>query len=486
MKFSLTITIRFLYMLFIILFLTGCLNNNKEKIDNILQEDVKQKPKISQLQKIQERGKLIAATDYNSISYFVYRGQPMGYQYEMLKMFSEYLGVKFEIEVENDLEKCFDLLDKREIDLIAMGLTVTKERSKMIDFTFPHTQTRQVLVQRKPINWRDMKTWDEVEEAMIRNPLELGGKTIHVQKNSSFLKRLEHLSEEIGDTIYIVQDPEMEVEELIKEVADGNIDFTIADEHVAMVNQKYYSNIDVKTPISFPQNVAWAVKKDSDSLRLAINDWLSEYKNSFLCRITYNKYFKNPRSVNIAQSEFHSIKGGKVSEYDAIIKEVSEKYGLDWRLLASLIYQESGFQPDVKSWVGAYGLMQLMPSTAEMYGIDTNSSPREHIIAGVKFLKWIDRQLPKDIDEEERIKFILASYNAGIAHVYDARRLAEKYNKDPNIWQDNVDYYLLNKSKPRFYRDSVVRYGYCRGEEPFNFVNEILERYEHYKNVLEN
>ncbi len=83
------------------------------------------------------------------------------------------------------------------------------------------------------------------------------------------------------------------------------------------------------------------------------------------------------------------------------------------------------------------------------------------------------------------MKFILASYNAGIAHVFDARRLAEKYEKNPNVWANNVDYYLLNKSKPKYYRDSVVKYGYCRGEESYNFVNEILERYEHYKNVLE-
>jgi peptidoglycan lytic transglycosylase F len=99
----------------------------------------------------------------------------------------------------------------------------------------------------------------------------------------------------------------------------------------------------------------------------------------------------------------------------------------------------------------------------------------------------LDENLPQEIsDENERIKFILASYNAGIAHVYDARRLAVKNNKDPNIWTGSVDYFLLNKSKPKFYRDSVVRYGYCRGEEPYNFVIEILDRFNHYKNVLEN
>lgn len=478
-------TMKHIFLLFCFVFLmllTSCLEN-EQKINNIL---IREAPAltISHLNRIEERGKLIAATDYNSISYFVYRGEPMGYQYEMLKLFAGYLGVKLEIVVENDLEKCFDLLNHDQIDLIAMSLTVTKDRSRKIAFSDPYTQTRQVLVQRKPENWRKMKTYDDVEAAMIRNHLELAGKTIVIQKNSSFKQRLHNLSDEIGDTIYIVEDPDREVEELIQAVSSGEIDLTIADEHYALVNEKYYSNIDVNTPVSFTQNVAWAIKPGNDSLRISVNDWLSGHKNTFLSRVLYNKYFKNPRSVNIAQSEFHSITGGKISKYDDIIKRVSEKYNIDWRLLASLIYQESGFKPDARSWVGAFGLMQLMPSTASIYGIDSTSSLEEQITAGVKYLNWIDQHLPEDIDEEERIKFILASYNAGIAHVFDARRLAEKNEKDPNLWTDHVDFFLLNKSKPKYYRDSVVKYGYCRGEEPFNFVNEILERFEHYKNVL--
>ncbi len=475
----------FLILAVFLLLLSSCLNNNEERINEIVKQD-SIKIEKTHFEEILERKKLIAITDYNSTSYFVYRGEPMGYQYELLKLLADELDVKLEIIVENDLNKSFEMLDREEADLIAMGLTVTKDRNKEVDFTEDIMQTRQVLVQRKPKNWRKMQTWGDVEANLIRNPLELAGDTIHVQKNSSFSQRLHNLSDEIGDTIIIIEDPEMEVEDLIRQVAEGKIDYTVADEHVARVNEKYYPNIDVRTPLSFPQKLAWAVKEGNDSLRRVTNVWLKEYKDSFLARVTYNKYFRNPRSVNIAQSEYHSIKGGKISRYDEVIKEVSEKYGLDWRLLASLIYQESNFQPNARSWMGAFGLMQLMPSTAAMYGIDSTSSPAEQIAAGVKFLRWIDENLPEEItDDKERLKFILASYNAGIAHVFDARRLAEKNEKDPNVWTENVDYYLLNKSKPKYYRDSVVKYGYCRGEEPYNFVNEILERYEHYKNVLD-
>jgi membrane-bound lytic murein transglycosylase F len=129
--------------------------------------------------------------------------------------------------------------------------------------------------------------------------------------------------------------------------------------------------------------------------------------------------------------------------------------------------------------------MQMMPATAKLLGIDSTASEFEQLEAGILYLKILDRELPDEIsDPDERIKFILGAYNLGIAHVFDARRLAEKNGKDPNVWSGHVDYYILNKSNPAYYRDSVVRYGYARGEETYNFVLEVLDRFEHYKNVV--
>ncbi len=471
--------------LLILILLSSCLEDHDGKMDRIL-DDTSVTGK-SRYERIMERGKIIAVTDYNSTNYFIYRGEPMGYEFEKLKMFAEYLGVNLEIKIENNLEKSFEALEDEEIDLIATGLTVTKIRREAVDFTEPHTTTRQMLVQRLPENWRKMRTWDDIEEKLIRNPLELENETIYIQKGSIFRNRLNNLANEIGGQIIVIESEDKEMEQLIEAVARGEIDYTVADEHVAKVNEKYYSNIDVKTPVSFEQNLAWAVKKGSDSLMTVLNNWLDDFNKSITSRYIYDKYFNNPRSVHRAKSEFHSVNGGKISRYDDIIKEISERYNIDWRLLASLIYQESQFHPEVKSWAGAFGLMQLMPTTAEIYGVDSTSSAREQIEAGVRFLKSLDAQLPDDItDTTERLKFVLASYNVGIAHIFDARRLANKHGRDPNMWTNHVDYYILNKSDPKYYRDSVVRYGYARGEETYNFVREILDRYEHYKNVIEN
>lgn len=472
------------FLLSAIVILTGsCLRNNSQKIDNILSDDP---ANIRfRLHEIQERGKLVAVCDFNPTDYFVYRGELMGYQYERLKIFADFLGVDLEIKVIHDLNRAFRELNDDKVDLVAMGLTITKERSKKVRFANPFMETRQMLVQHKPKNWRKMSTWDEIERNLIRNPLDLAGKTIYVQSGSVYLNRLKNLSEEIGGQIEIVEDEERGVEQLIDAVAKGEIEFTICDENLALLYEKYYPDIDVKTPVSFPQNVAWAVKKSSDSLLMAINYWQGEFNKTLTSRYLFDKYFNNPVYGYSAKSEFINSNGSRISEYDDLIKDIGTKYELDWRLLASLIYQESQFHPEVKSWSGAFGLMQLMPNTAAIYGVDSASSAADQIEAGVKYIRALDKELPEDIsDPEERIKFILASYNMGIAHVYDARRLAEKNGRDPNIWKNNVDYYILNKSNPKYYQDSVVRYGYARGEETFNFVREVLERYEHYKNVI--
>ena len=456
-------------------------------------EEVKTEPEVvvekSQdllLNRILREKKIVATTDYNSTNYFVYRGEPMGYQFELLKSFADYLGVKAEIKIINSLDESFECVNTGKCDLVALGLTVTKERSKIIDLTSPLMQTRQVLIQRKPEKWRKMRTWDEIESHLIRNPLELAGKTIYIQKGAIYSQRLKNLSDEIGANIPVVEHPDASVEELITMVAQGKIDYTVCDEHIALVNSKYYQDIDAKTAISFPQNIAWGIKKNEKGLLDTINAWIASYNRTNDYAYLYNKYFKHTRSINFANNNYASENNNsKISPFDVYIKEYSKNINWDWRLLASLIYQESRFYPQAKSWAGAFGLMQLMPHNAEKYGIDSTSSPKDQISAGVKFIKLLDKQFEEKIpDKTERTKFVLASYNAGIAHVYDARRLAEKYNKNPDIWTDNVDYYLLNKSKPEFYTDSVVRYGYCRGKEPFNFVNDIMERYDHYKNAV--
>jgi len=438
------------------------------------------------LDKIIERDTLIAIIDNSSTSFFIYKGQPMGFEYELLKLLSKELGVNLRLIQTTSIEGAFRMLNKGEGDIIAYNLTVTTERKKIVKFTKSQYTTRQVLVQRKPENWRSMKL-HEIDAQLIRNQVDLIGKEVYVRNSSSYLHRLEHLSEEIGGEILIIEESEdADTEALIRRVASGDIDYTIADEDVALINTAYYPNLDVETPVSFPQRIAWAIRKNANELESRIDNWLTELQREPTYNVIYKKYFENPRVALLrARSDYSSIQGGHISEYDDLIKQWADSIGWDWKLLASQIYQESKFDPQAVSWAGAKGLMQLVDGTASEYGVRNPFNPAQSIRAGVRYLMFIDRFWSRYIsDPEEKIKFVLASYNVGLGHVIDAQRLARKYGDKVDTWDNNVAYYLLHKSNPKYYKDEVVESGYCKGEEPVTYVNEILTRYTIYQQLV--
>ena len=441
--------------------------------------------KKNELTRIMRSGRLRAVVDYNSTNYFVYRGKPMGFKYELLRLLADDMGLELEISVSNNLRETFEGLNSNQYDLVAKNLTVTKKRDETMEFTIPLEQTRQVLVQRKPKNWQNMPAL-AVEDSLIRNQLDLAGKKVHVQKNTAYYRRLINLSDEIGEEIIIVEDSGNGVEQLISMVANGKIDYTVCDENVAKVNQSYFPNLDVATPVSFPQNIAWAVRNDSGEWLKYLNNWIRNIKKTATYNILYRKYFENSRSGPMMASDYHSAGGGKISPYDNLIKAAAKEANLDWRFVAAVIYRESRFNAHAESWAGAYGLMQVMPGSADLFRINDYEEPEENIKVGVRLLKWLDEKFAAEIpDSTERIKFTLASYNVGLGHVKDAQRLAKKYDKDPTVWKNNVDYFLLNKSASKFFTDPVVRWGYCRGEEPYQYVNKVLTTYRHYRNIIE-
>ncbi|MBB6460732.1 MltF family protein [Flammeovirga kamogawensis] len=441
------------------------------------------------LPEIKERGHLKALTAYSSTSYFIYKGQSMGYEYELLKKLSEDLNLDLKLHVIKNIDSLSLSLKDGTGDLIAYGLAITKDRQENIDFTTPLMQVKQVLIQKKPSNWRKIPK-HKTDAQLIRNVVDLADKEVHVRENTPYHLRLNNLETETGENINIVfADKNTSTEELIRKVSIGEIPYTVADENIAKVNSTYYSNIDYETAMSFPQRIAWATRKQSPELRKVVSHWLDSMKNTTDFYVIYNKYFKNVRAQHkrFDSKYFSSVEHrGLLSKYDEIIKENAKAIDWDWLLLSSLIYQESKFEPHAKSWVGAVGLMQLMPATAKQYGAHNPRDPRQNIRAGSKYLKWLDGFWKEIEDPNERLKFVLASYNTGQGHVQDAQRLAKKYKHDPTIWDGNVEKYLLLKSRKSYYRDEVVRFGYARGSEPVHYVQSILARYKSYDELLRN
>jgi membrane-bound lytic murein transglycosylase F len=436
------------------------------------------------LDAIRKRGKLVAITDFNSTDYFIYRGEPMGFNYELLKSFSDFIGIDLEIIAENSIDRAIQMVNAGEADLLAFGLTPVSSGKGDIVFTDPVDETRQVLVQRKPHNWNKL-TNASVEKRLIRDGKDLAEKTIYVQENSAHAERLAEMGKMTGKGMNIIPVP-YESEKLIQHVANGEIDYTVCDENVAIVNATYYQDLDVSTPVSSSQGLSWGVRKEnSEQLLGELNRWISVYRNTSSYALLHAKYFRNSRSSTIVKSDYYSLNTGRVSKYDDLIRKSSESLNWDWRLLASLICQESQFKADVVSLRGAYGLMQIMPVTGRNFGIDITASPENNLKAGILYINWLysifDTRIP---DEKERLLFVLASYNAGPGHVLDAMRLAEKNGMDPQKWEGSVAVWLLKKAEPQYYRDSVVKNGYFRGKESVKFVSEVLDRFEHYKNII--
>ncbi len=448
-----------------------------------IQESLLPEDTLTALEHLMEKGTLVAVTNCEDFNYKMFKGHPSGFQYDLLKDFCKMFDLRLEMKVNDNLDSCFMLLDSGEADVVATGVGLTKELREQYGLTDPIFTSQSILVQRMPKNWSKMSTDNEVENQLLRSPFDLAGKTIHVSRGNHAAKVLENLSEEIGKRIYVVECDTLNDFELINAVCDGKIDYTVVDDYIATAGCYGLKGLDTKLVVGVEHPIGYVVKShDADSSLLKVfNDWIDKAEQKQL-RIVMTRYVKNRRLFAQSPEEAN----GHISPFDKAIKKTAAKIGWDWRLLAALIYQESRFKIDLESDKGAFGLMQLMPSVMERYNVSYDSSPEEQLEAGGKLISYLDKTLKNKVaDSLERVKFVLAAYNAGLGHVLDAQRLAMKYEKAPDIWENNVDYFILNKSKPLYYRDTCCRCGFLRGTQTYRFVEDIMERYHHYQNLVE-
>jgi membrane-bound lytic murein transglycosylase F len=453
---------------------------------------------------IKERGQLIVLAPYNSTSYFLYRGEPLGYEYELLGEFAKEHGVALKIIVPTDRKSFYALLNAGDGDIVAARLIPTEEDKANVSFTRELYRTEPALVQQalppdkanlpeaaekalEPGPADELPEMD-IKARRITKPSQLAGETVTLPEKSAYHRTLIELADNISGDINVVETSgEIGDEALAQKVAKGEVEFTVMQGNLAELKEAEFQNLKVRPIVGRSHSVAWAVRKNSPALMNELNQWIEEKKNGALFDKLYKKYFIDRRSyLERVKSEYLTSVTGKLCEFDPVIKKYAAELNWDWRLLASQAFQESRFKPDARSWVGATGLLQLMPRTAREYGVRDALNPEENVAGAVRFLKWLAARWNERIpDEGERLKFILASYNCGAGHVEDAQRLTEKYGGNPVRW-DDVSYWLLQKSTQQYSADPVVKFGFCRGIEPVNYVNLILERFDHYKQFVAN
>lgn len=414
---------------------------------------------------------LRVATLYSPTSYFIYRDEPMGYDYSLLQQFAADKGMAVDLQVAPSLQKGIEMLDSGVVDLLAYEIPVTAEFKQKVLACGPEYLTHQVLVQ--PRGNRD---------STITSETQLVGKDIYVPKNSKYEFRLRNLNEELGGGIRIhtIERDTLITEDLIDMVSSGEIPLTVVDSDIAKINKTYHRDLDISLPLSFDQRSAWGVRNDNSWLADSIDAWFAQEQPKSRSANLLKRYFelsKTDGSLSVYTPDF---KNGNISPFDHIFKKYGKAAGIDWRLLAAQAYHESHFNPERVSWAGARGLMQIMPRTAQAYHLplDMIADPEANVEASTRILNDLDKSLKKRVpDNNERLKFVIAAYNAGLGHIYDAIALADKYGRNPQIWEGNVEQSLLLKANPEYYSDPVCKAGYLRGRETVEYVAKVMEFY---------
>ncbi|MDO4790510.1 MAG: transglycosylase SLT domain-containing protein [Porphyromonas sp.] len=411
--------------------------------------------------------------------YFLYKGEELGPEYEKIVAFATKHDLTIQLHLAPSSDSLFSWVEKGEIDLSIAPYGMTAKARERVDFCGEEESYSIVLVQKQT-------------DSLIKQPYELAGETIHILPNTPEELRLHNMNKEIGGGVEIVPvlGDSIQIEELMMLVAKDSIRFTATDERTAGLNKTYIRGLNTSTRLSFPIPTSWYTAKGNKSLQDSINLFVTEHEFVSKERQMVYRYFEENRWLSDngpKTSTSYLTKPGNLSPFDDIFKEESERLGWDWQYLAAIAFHESRFRTDVRAWSGATGLMGIMPRTGRAYGAapEELTDPRVSVRVAVSLLLALDK-IFKDIeDPSERIKLVLAAYNAGHGHVFDAQRLAEKYNEDKNSWEGGVRKYILLKANPEYHNDPVCKNGYLRGRETANYVTNVIEKYELFKRNYE-
>jgi membrane-bound lytic murein transglycosylase F len=420
------------------------------------------------LPELRERGTIRFVTTNTAATYFIWRGQLLGFEYDLARRFADRFGLQLEIVVPPSQANLLSWLRQGYGDIVAAGLTPSRERELLgVRFSRPYHRVVETVVAR-------------ADDDRVTRVEDLAGRTVAVRRRSSYWSTAETLRAD-GVSLRLVAAPEsLATEEIIDRVASGEYDLTIADSHILEIELALRDDIRRAVEIGEPIRHAWAVRQEDTLLLRVVDQFFRDEYRGLWFNLTHDKYFATPQRIRERVGE-RVARTGEISPYDSLIRIHADRAGFDWRLIASQAYQESRFDPDARSFAGAVGLMQIMPRTVAAYGVDDPTDPAGNIGAGVQYLAH-QYSLFEDVAVSERIWFALASYNAGFGHVQDARRIARRRGLDPDTWFDQVETVMPLLARAEYYERAP--HGYCRCLEPVKYVRAVRERYEAYTGVL--
>ncbi|MFV1882904.1 MAG: transglycosylase SLT domain-containing protein [Balneola sp.] len=471
--------IRLVNLILVALFFVNCFEKEpdlKERDDDAINVTIIE-PIDRDLAEIKQTGVLRMITSYSSGAYFLYRGIQVGFEYELVREFAKKNDLALEVVIPGIGENPYDLLNSGAGDIIAANYTITQEREEIVRFTRPYNLVNQIIVVSDELGFEPESITD------------LAGIPITIRRNSSYFLQLKELQEQGFDIEINLVSEEMDTETLLFQVASGNYEATVADDNIFQASNKYMRGL-VKGPvISERDEIAWAIRKNASDLETRLNRFLFQHfkydengvpKRSTFLNVLRKKYFEGSSQIaDYFNPEYQTNSFSSISPYDSLIQNVAEEFNLDWVMLTAIAAQESKFDPYSESWAGARGIMQVLPRFSEIPE-DSLFIPEYNIREGARILSE-HLEHYSYMDSTNRWQLALATYNAGMGHVADARRLSIDQNKNPNEWE-TVSESLLKLMQRRYYQHA--RYGFCRGIETVRYVNEIMNRYNTYQSIL--
>lgn len=417
----------------------------------------------SQLGRIKESGTLRVLTRVDPTTYFEGPDGLTGLEYDLINQFAKRLGVKADFIVPDSFERMIDMIAAGRADIAAAGLTVTEQRKKILRFAPPYQKITEQIVYR-------------ADRLRPRSMVDLTKSRLEVVKGTSHIETLEQWQENIPKLKWHVN-TELNNDELLVRVANGRIDYTIADSNKIKLVRRFYPELRVALDVSNPRPLAWALpKSDDSSLYDEATRFFAEIKQDKTLAQLIDRHYGHADALDdYSNRTFRKHVARRLPEYRQHFQTAADRLGIDWRLLAAIGYQESHWHKEAVSPTGVRGIMMLTSGTAKDLGVRDRTDPAQSIDGGSRYFMERMTKISEKIPQPDRTWMALAAYNVGFGHLQDARILARKQGANPDRWVD-VKKYLLLLSKPRWHRQT--KYGYARGWEPVRYVENIRYYYD--------
>ncbi len=416
----------------------------------------------TQLGAIIESGSLKMVTRNSPSTYFIEKGEPAGFEYDLAKAYAEHLGIKLELVLPESFSGIFSTMKARNGHIAGAMLTVTDDREKAFEFSAPFLTTTAAVVYRTT---KGVKAPKDLNDLVARD------KTILVLANSSHAELLARL-QTTHPTLKWKESSEHSAVELLEKLHNKEIDYTVVDSITFDAQKSFFPGLQKAFDLNEPQDLAWILNPHSDrSLKSSVDRFMALESTQKLIKKLKKKYFNRFNPLNFYDTasfkEDMEERFPKIEQYFYMAEQETD---IDWQLLAAIAYQESHWNPDAVSPTGVKGIMMLTNDAASEVGVTDRTDPQQSIIGGAHYLVSVMNKIPERIKQPDHTWFALAGYNIGYGHLEDARVLTSRAGLNPDKW-DDVKQHLPLLTKEKYF--NTVRYGYARGYEPVHYVSNI-------------